>query len=182
MTPSIETARLFLKPLQLEDSVQVQLLFGQWEVVQYLTDSVAWPFPAGAAHAYYRDVALPAIERGDEWHWTLRLKEDPSKIIGSIALLRGDRNNRGFWMGVRWRRRGLMTEAVEATTKFWFETLGFVLLRAPKASENIASVRISVKTGMRLESRQEQGFVCGTLPSETWVITREEWLDRQRHA
>ncbi len=69
-----------------------------------------------------------------------------------------------------------MTEAVEAATDFWFVTLGMPLLRAPKATENAASVRISEKTGMRLESRQKQDFVCGTLPSETWVITREEWL------
>jgi ribosomal-protein-alanine N-acetyltransferase len=32
-------------------------------------------FPASAAHAYYRDVGLPAIVRGDEWHWTLRMNE-----------------------------------------------------------------------------------------------------------
>lgn len=29
------------------------------------------------AHVFYRDVALPAIERGDEWHWSLRLKSQP---------------------------------------------------------------------------------------------------------
>jgi RimJ/RimL family protein N-acetyltransferase len=179
MMPPLETARLFLKPLQLEDSEQVQPLFGVWDVVKYLTDSVAWPFPPGAAHAYYRDVALPAMQRGDEWHWTLRLKESPEQIIGSLALLRNEKNNRGFWLGVPWRRLGLMTEAVEATNDFWFGTLRFPLLRAPKASENVASVRISEKTGMHLESRHDQRFVCGTLPSETWVITREEWLQRK---
>jgi ribosomal-protein-alanine N-acetyltransferase len=162
-------------PLQLEDAEQVQPLFAQWEVVKYLADRVVWPFPAEGVHTYYRDLALPAMERGDEWHWTLRLKEAPETIIGSISLLRNDRNNRGFWMGVPWRSRGLMTEAVETVTKFWFETLGFEVLRAPKASDNIASVRISAKTGMRLESTQEQNFVCGKLPTETWVITREEW-------
>jgi [ribosomal protein S5]-alanine N-acetyltransferase len=180
MTPPLETPRLLLKPLQLEDAEQVQPLFGQWDVVKYLTDGVAWPFPDEGAHAYYRDFALPAIERGDEWHWTLRLKESPHQIIGSIALLRNEHNNRAFWMGIPWRERGLMTEAVETVTEFWFSTLGFELLRAPKASANLASVRISEKTGMRLESKREQGFVCGKLPSETWVITREEWIRRRQ--
>ena len=73
-----------------------------------------------------------------------------------------------------------MTEAVEAVTEFWFEKLGFDLLRVPKASANIGSVRISEKTGMRLESRGEQGFVSGTMPAETWVITREEWRQWKR--
>ena len=180
MTPQLETTRLLLKPLQLEDAEQVQPLFGQLDVVKYLTDGVAWPFPDEGAHAYYRDFALPAIERGDEWHWTLRLKESPDQIIGSVALFRNERNNRAFWMGIPWRQRGLMMEAVEMVTEFWFSALGFELLRAPKASANFASVRISEKTGMRLESKGEQGFVCGKLPSETWVITREEWLCTSR--
>ena len=170
---------MILEPLQLEDSKQVQPLFATWEVVKYLTNRVPWPYPSGAAHEYYRDIALPAIQRGDEWHWTMRLKETPGQIIGSIALLRNDKNNRGFWLGVPWRGRGLMIEAVEAANDFWFETLEMPHLRAPKASENIASVLISEKTGMRLESKQNQDFVCGTLLSETWVITREEWSQRR---
>ncbi len=65
-TPVLETFRLVLEPLRLEDAEQVQPLFGQWDVVQYLAAGVPRPYPEGAAHAYYRDVALPAIERGDE--------------------------------------------------------------------------------------------------------------------
>jgi RimJ/RimL family protein N-acetyltransferase len=179
MTPTLETARLFLIPLRLQDAEQVHPLFGTWDVVQYLNDRVPWPYPTNAAHIYYRDVALPAIERGDEWHWTLRLKEAPDQIIGAIALHRHETNNRGFWMGTPWRGRGLMLEAVEAVTDFWFVSLGFQELRAPKASANTASVRISQKTGMRLLSKQEQPFVCGTLPAEVWGISREEWLQRK---
>ena len=179
MTPTLVTPRLLLIPLQLQDAEQVQRLFGTWDVVQYLNDRVPWPYPAGAAHAYYRDVALPAIERGDEWHWTLRLKEAPDQIIGAVALHRHETNNRGFWIGTPWRRRGLMLEAVEAATDFWFMSLGFQELRASKASENIASVRISEKTGMRLLSRHDQSFVSGTLPAEVWAISREDWLRRR---
>ena len=153
MTPRSETARLLLIPLQLTDAEQVQPLFGVWEVVRYLNDRVPWPYPTGAAYAYYRDVALPAIDRGDDWHWTLRLKEAPDQIIGAVALHRNETNNRAFWMGVPWRRRGLMTEAVGAATDFWFSSLGFQELRTPKASSNTASVRISEKTGMTLRSR-----------------------------
>jgi len=179
MTPPLETTRLYLMPLELRDAEQVQPLFGTWDVVKYLNDRVPWPYPADAAHAYYRDVAIPAIERGEEWHWTLRLKEAPQQIVGAVALHRHETNNRGFWMGVQWRGRGLMLEAVEAVTDYWFESLGFEELRAPKASENTASVRISEKTGMRLLSRHYQAFVSGTLPAEVWSITREEWLRRR---
>lgn len=172
----LTTRRLLLQPLTLADAQQVQPLFAQWEVVRYLTDAVAWPFPSDGAHVYYRDVALPAMEREEEWHWTLRLKSDPERVIGAVGLLRKEGNNRGFWIGVPWRGQGLMTEAAQAVTDFWFEELGFAQLRVPKASANVASVRISQSTGMRLESRQTQRFVSGEQEAETWVITREEWV------
>lgn len=77
MTPTLTTARLLLRPLAFADAAQMQILFPHWEIVRFLTKSVPWPYPPDGAHVFYRDVALPAIERGDEWHWSLRLKSQP---------------------------------------------------------------------------------------------------------
>lgn len=173
-TRTLETARLLLRPLELVDAGQVQPLFAQWNVVKFLNDKVKWPFPPDGAYTYYRDVALPAIERGDEWHWTLRLKTDPTKIIGGIGLMKGD-NNRGFWLGVPWHRQGLMTEATVAVTDFWFNELGFSILRVPKAIANEGSRKISESSGMRIVGVEERGYVGGRLPSEIWEITADEW-------
>jgi RimJ/RimL family protein N-acetyltransferase len=87
-------------------------------------------------------------------------------------------NNRGFWLGLPWHRQGLMSEACETVTEFWFNELGFPLLRAPKAVANRASRRISEKGGMRLVATEERDYVCGRLPSEVWEISREEWQTR----
>jgi ribosomal-protein-alanine N-acetyltransferase len=74
-----------------------------------------------------------------------------------------------------------MTEAVITTTDFWFDTLGFTRLRVPKAVANIASRRISEKTGMRIvEIEEGHDFVCGRLPAEVWEITAEEWRSFRR--
>jgi ribosomal-protein-alanine N-acetyltransferase len=88
-----------------------------------------------------------SIERGEEWHWTLRLKETPDQHIGVISLHRDEWDNRGYWLGLPWHRQGLMTEAVIAVNDYWFDVLGFPVLRAPKAVANIASRRISEKNG-----------------------------------
>jgi len=180
MTPNLETSRLLLRPLELDDAEQVQLIFPQWEIVRYLTKQVPWPYPADGALAYYRDFAFPAIERGDEWHWTLRLKTDPERIIGSIALMKGDVQNRGFWLGLPWQNQGLMTEACEVVTDHWFNVLHFKILRAPKAIANVGSRRISEKSGMRVADRSVKEYVSGSFPSETWEITAEEWNGRKR--
>jgi ribosomal-protein-alanine N-acetyltransferase len=171
----LHTPRLLLRPLQLSDAEQTQLLFPHWEIVKHLNPNVPWPYPADGALTYYRDIALPAIERGDEWHWTLRLKQSPENHIGAISLHRAGPDNRGFWIGLPWQRQGLMTEAVIAVNDFWFDVLGFPVLRAPKALGNLASRRISEKTGMRMVATEERNFVSGRLPSEIWEITAHEW-------
>jgi RimJ/RimL family protein N-acetyltransferase len=177
--PVLETPRLLLRPLELSDAAQVQVLFPHWEIVRYLAAVVPWPYPADGAFTYFRDVALPAVERGDQWHWTLRLRTDPSQLIGAINLTRGENENRGFWLGLPWQGRGLMTEATEVVTDYWFNTLRFPVLRAPKAVGNVASRRISEKNGMRLVRIEERNYVSGRFPSEIWEITREEWNRRR---
>jgi RimJ/RimL family protein N-acetyltransferase len=175
MVPTLTTHRLLLRPLELADAAQAQLLFPQWEIVRYLAKGVPWPYPPDGAYTFYRDVALPAMERGEAWHWSLRLKANPEQMIGSIALLKGEKLNRGFWLGLPWQGRGLMSEAVDAVTDYWFEVLKFPVLRAPKAVANVASRRISEKQGMRVIAREDHDYVCGRIPSELWEITAEEW-------
>jgi [ribosomal protein S5]-alanine N-acetyltransferase len=174
MVPRLETARLILRPLELADAAQAQTLFPCWEVVRYLNTRVPWPYPEDGVASHYRDHVLPAMERGEQWQWSLRLKSAPDRLIGSIALMKGE-NNRGFWLGQPWHGQGLMTEAVEAVTEYWFKVLQFPVLRAPKAIANEASRRISEKTGMRVVEVKESDYVCGRLPTEVWEITAEEW-------
>jgi RimJ/RimL family protein N-acetyltransferase len=174
-TPELQTDRLILRPLQLSDAPQTQQLFPHWEIVRLLNAIVPWPYPENGALTYYRDAALPAIHRGDEWHWTLRLKQSPEHHIGSIALIKGGSDNRGFWLGLPWQGQGLMTEAVIAVNDFWFNVLGFPVLRTPKAVGNLASRRISEKTGMRLVATEERDFVSGRLSCEVWELTADEW-------
>lgn len=175
MTPTLETPRLLLRPLELADAEAVERVFPQWEIVRYLNAIVPWPFPEGAALAHIRDVALPAVERGEAWHWTLRLKSAPEELVGRIHLARAEDNNRGFWIVPELRGQGLMTEAVVAVNDYWFGTLGFPVLRAPKAAANAGSRRLSEKTGMRRIAVTEQAYVCGVLPTEVWEIAAEEW-------
>ncbi len=179
MTPTLETARLLLRPLELADAEQIQAIFPQWEIVKYLANKVPWPYPPDGAITFLRDIALPAVERGDEWLWTIRRKEEPGALIGLITLTKNETENRGFWIEPQWHGCGLMSEACDAVTDYWFETLKFPVLRAPKAIANQASRRISEKQGMRIIASGERDYVSGRLPSETWEITAEEWRARK---
>src|SRR5262249_59869982 len=93
------------------------------EIGSYLSATVRGACPPDGARAFFRDDALPAVARGDQWIWTLRLRSDPDRIIGAIGLRQSDQKNRGFWIGLPWQGQGLMTEAANGATDFLFEEL-----------------------------------------------------------
>ena len=99
MIPAGETKRLILRPPVLADAAQIQELFPHWEIVRYLRKFVPWPYPEDGALRFIRDVALPAIECGEQWVCTLRLKTVPEQIIGSLDLRKGEEDNRGILAG-----------------------------------------------------------------------------------
>lgn len=177
MIPRAETERLLLRPIALEDAEQIQNIFPRWEIVRYLLNRVPWPYPPDGARSFIENRALPEIARGDGWIWSLRLKSRPDEMIGSLELRKGE-HNRGFWLGLPWHGMGLMSEACAWANDYWFGTLGFPLLRVSKAVVNVASRRISQRHGMRLVGVTEQDYVSGTLPSETYELTAEEWREQ----
>ncbi|HWY44068.1 MAG TPA: GNAT family N-acetyltransferase [Candidatus Sulfotelmatobacter sp.] len=180
MTPELRTKRLVLRPLELADAPQIQWLFPKWEIVKYLNVSVPWPYPKDGALTYCRDVALLEVERGESWYWTLRLKNAPAQLIGVISLSTKADENRGFWIDPEWQGQGLMTEACDAVTDYWFEALHLPVLRVPKAILNEASRRMSERQGMRVVWTGEREYVSGKLMSELWEITAEKWRARKR--
>jgi RimJ/RimL family protein N-acetyltransferase len=177
--PELHTRRLLLRPLTMADAAQIQTLFPRWEIVRYLNNKVPWPYPPDGAQWYLRNLALPAMERGEAWHWTLRRRAEPENLIGMISLLTTEGENRGFWISPEWQRQGLMSEACDAVTEYWFEVLKMPVLRAPKAIVNEASRRISEKQGMRMVATQDGDYVSGRLRSEMWEVTADEWRARR---
>ncbi|MFT3965491.1 MAG: GNAT family N-acetyltransferase [Sphingobium sp.] len=178
--PPLETARLLLHPLELADADQIQRKFPHPEIVRFLHDNVPWPYPPDGALSYIEKLALPAIREGRAWHWTIRRKELPSDVIGLVSLMRQPDDNRGFWLVPEWQGQGLMREASDAATDYWFGPLGEAVLRVPKATANIASRAISAGSGMRVIWTGERDYVSGRHPAELWEITSDEWASRLR--
>lgn len=172
-TPVLRTARLLLTPLQLDDATAIQQLFPHWEVVRYLDSRVPWPYPDDGALTYIRDIALPAIAAGREWHWMIRLADDVEQKIGSICLYDQPGNNCGFWLAPQWQGRGYMREACQVINAYWFETLRHTVMQVPKSTKNDASRKISRREGMRFVDIKEGQFVSGPVTKEIWDITKE---------
>ncbi len=184
MIETLETERLWLKPLTIDDAPAVQQLFPHWEIVKYLANVCPWPVsrrrcadiysrPSTAADGARRAVALVlAIENraGAADRLGHTEKTDRRKLGG----------DRGFWIGTRWQGRGLMTaKRPRRWTRTGIEVLKFPVLRTSKALANVASRRVSAKNGMRVVRMEERDYVSGRLMSEVCEITVEEWRARR---
>ncbi|MFZ1107823.1 MAG: GNAT family N-acetyltransferase [Rhodomicrobium sp.] len=180
MIPALETNRLTLTPLSLDDAPATQKYFPHWEIVRYLSAKVPWPYPDDGAVRFIKNVAIPAMERGEQWLWAIRLKEGPAHQIGCINLGVARDENRGFWLGLPWHNRRIMSESCEAVTEFWFSVLKRDKLRVAKAADNIASRRISEREGGRIVERVERNYVIGKVTAEIWELTFENWQAARR--
>lgn len=146
MIPRLETPRLLLRKLEPADAVEVQKLFPHWEIVKYLAKRVPWPYPddggfdvlpgrCASGHGARRRLALVTEinTRSGATHRrgvTDEGRERQSRFLDGIALARTRSDERSGRGG----------------TDYWFDVLGFPVLRAPKAVVNTASRRISKKT------------------------------------
>ncbi len=185
--PTLETPRLWLRPVTLQDAPAIQRRFPQWEVVRYLDAVVPWPYPDDGAEQHLR--RLHAKDRtGDHFDWCIWLKEGPDEAIGLIDLHSVDserdehgawRDNRGFWLDPAFAGRGLMTEAADRVVDFAFRELGWSRLILSNAAPNVGSRRIKEKQGARLIATETKRFLSGEFPREVWLLEAEDWLSRR---
>lgn len=178
---TLETPRLILKQITLEDAPSYQKHFNDYEIIRYLSRSFPWPFPEDGAVKFIENVIL-APQNEEIWFWGIFLKSNPQELIGCIALWRkGKPEHRGFWLGRSLWGQGLMTEAAERVTEYAFTEIGFEKLVFSNALGHIQSRRIKEKAGARLISVEPADFVDPNFnQQEVWELTKAEWIASKR--
>lgn len=114
--PALNTARLILQPLELADADAVQKQFPHWGIVRFLVAGIPWPYPADEAERFVRELAIPAMQGGREWYWSIKPASSPDRLIGIVSLMDQPDNNRGFWVDPDWQGQGFALEASAANS------------------------------------------------------------------
>ncbi len=146
-----ETERLILRHWRVEDA---ESLF------KYAKDPNVGPIAGWPVHTSVEN-SKEIIETVLSAHETYAvcLKED-NKAIGSIGLLIGEKSNIqiagdeaeiGYWIGVPFWGRGLMTEAVRELMRYAFEELGMTKLWCGYFDGNERSKWVQEKCGFRYQ-------------------------------
>ena len=179
-TPVLETARLVLRALRLEDAPAAQRHFPHWEIVRWLNAGVPWPYPSDGAEIYIRN-CLERRARGERFFWAICLKDAPRELVGVIELWPddGSHDQRGFWIASEFQGRGLMTEAADRVTEYAFMQLGWHQLWLTNAEGNVASRRVKERQGARLVDKVEKLYVSGKSSGEVWLLKSEDWKRRR---
>jgi RimJ/RimL family protein N-acetyltransferase len=194
---SIETERLWLKPLEIDDIDLLVKYLPEWEIVKYLTrPTAAKVLPAQAKGAPFKMMSAPAAasskasegiarevfkkvigqpEPKDEWLWKIIPKAEPEEIIG-VAHLRRDFEfgNENVWIEPEHRGQGLTSEAVSGLNTHAFNNLNFSTIVFKDAFQHAAREIEDLRSHFsKLDVRATEAA------GASFHVTREAWAQMQ---
>ena len=180
--PLIESERLLLRQHTLEDAADCFACYADPEVFRYspLSEEISL------------ESATHTLNRLLTWHqerfllcWALVLKAN-QRFMGKIQLEDwSDEDHRtavGYRLGKQYWGKGYATEALHAVIAYLFEQTTVNRISASTWSENIASIRVLEKAGMRFEGlARQRRFAKGAFRDEKYyAILREDFFNETR--
>jgi ribosomal-protein-alanine N-acetyltransferase len=176
--PELETERLLLRKMRLDDADAMFAYASDPEVTRY----VLWD-----THRSIKDsesflrFATEGYERGDFGGWGIVLK-DSGAFVGTCGIEAGyapehARGELGYVLSREQWGKGLMPEAARAVIRFGFRRMGLNRVEARCIADNTASARVMEKVGMTYEGTlREREFIKGAYRDmRLYSILRREY-------
>jgi RimJ/RimL family protein N-acetyltransferase len=120
-------------------------------------DSFPYPYRQSDARAWIELASGPGLDQ-------VFAVDADGFAVGAIGVHPGEDVHAlnaeiGYWLGPEYWNRGIMTEAVEAVTRYAFEQLGMVRVHAEVFEWNAASMRVLEKAGFTREGVLRQSAI-----------------------
>lgn len=171
--PTLETDRLILRPIELDDAAAIfeyalnpaVSLYTLWEPHKTVQDSID----------YIKDYVFHYYAQGVPEPFGVALKSSPQKLIGTVGCFWVSKSAKSmelaYALGQDHWGRGLVAEASSAVMDFCFKTFELKRIQARCKVENKASARVMEKIGMTFE-----GTLCSS------VFHRDQYWDMHYYA
>ncbi len=175
----LETSRLLLRPLKLDDAPLVSKLAGRREIAD-TTISIPHPYSEEQAREWIASHG-GTNGAGKEIVFAITLSAT-GQLVGSVGLRDIDKEHSqaemGCWVAVEAWSKGYATEASSAAVRFGFEELQLNRIYAHHMVRNPASGRVLEKIGMKREGLLRQRVRKWDVFEDVIVlaILREDWL------
>jgi RimJ/RimL family protein N-acetyltransferase len=150
----LETERLILAPWNPEDWIRFKTIATDPRVMRFISGGRPWTDDEIRAFA---DRNRTVFQEREFCRWKLEEKRS-GELIGfcGLGLLRGETDPEiGWWLATAWWGRGLATEAARAAFRDAIDRVGLRRIISIAHPENLASIRIMQKLGLRFEKRHE---------------------------
>ncbi|WP_102262935.1 GNAT family N-acetyltransferase [Mesobacillus jeotgali] len=149
--PQLETERLVLREISLEDIDDIHIYASNPEVSKY----VFWgAHETRAATEEYVKMILALYEEGKIAPWGIHFKDD-NKLIGTVDFVSWQPQHKtaeiGYALSMDYWGRGIATEAVKELIKFGMSEMELVRIQAKALVANKGSERVMEKAGMNFE-------------------------------
>lgn len=179
-TQEIKTERLLLRRFKLSDAED---MFNNWANDSDVTKYLMWQ-PHGSIEVTKQILNDWVNSYSDDgcYNWAIVLKEKGEALVGSISVVSKNDEAQsvhiGYCMGKAWWHRGIMTEALTAVIKFFFERVGVNRVEARHDPRNPHSGGVMKKSGMKYEGtlRQADKNNSGFCDASYYGILRSEWI------
>ncbi|GAA1133546.1 GNAT family protein [Nocardioides aquiterrae] len=174
-TPTLETARLRLRPVADADADALYAMHSSAHVLRYW-DSPPWADPSRAQ----RFIGASRQLAEDGTGVRLAVERD-GRFLGWCSLSRWNPDYRsaalGYCLAEKAWGRGYATEAARALLDWAFGTLDLNRVQAETDTRNLASARVLEKLGFVREGTLREDCVVDGDVSDSWVygLLRREW-------
>lgn len=177
--PVLESDRLILRELTIEDAPALFKLRSNEEVMKYYRR----PRPANLKDIY---TLIEEIQKGflkeKSLGWAITFKEAPDVLIGFLGFPKLDFDNFraevGYMVAPGFWGTGIAGEALNLATKFGFEELGLHSIYATIDPNNLSSAKVLLKQGFVKEAYfKEDVYLDGEfLDSEIYSLLSPDRL------
>ena len=185
---TLETNRLILRPWEEADAE---------ELYKYAKDPAVGPIAGWPPHTSVENSCeiIRSVLSAPETYAVV-LKET-GKPVGSVGIMFGENGNApmgeqeaeiGYWIGVPYWGRGLISEAVRELQRRCFEDLNCTVVWCGYYDGNIKSKRVQEKCGFRYHHTEKDKpcNLMGDIRTEHFTyLTKEDWkknkIKRREH-
>ena len=168
--PIVETERLLLRPVTLDDAE---------EMFEYASDreNTRYTFPTNQSLEETKNNIAQFYLANPLGRWGIELKSN-GKFIGTIDLHKIDPALKkaviGYIINKKYWNQGLTTEANRAVIELAFEKIGMNKLIALHDKDNPASGKVMEKSGMHFS--HEEPYACMDQHEEGRIVTRVHYV------
>lgn len=185
------TKRLILRDLTLKDAKDVAKNAHDFDV-WYYTSQIPYPYKLKDAKKWIKSLQKKRKEKlRNSYEFGIELKSE-KKVIGAIGVTNINKQHRkaciGYWLGERYRKKGIISEAEKAILDFAFNKLKLNKLYGQAILGNEGSNKLFKKFGFRkigiekeelIKDNKKLGIKNKKVDCGRWELLKKDWKKRR---